>query len=59
VWFKHSADFERVTIPASAHQMLMGGVTSVRDMAAPPDAILAVKKRIASGELPGPTLYAA
>jgi imidazolonepropionase-like amidohydrolase len=34
-------------------------VTSVRDLAAPADAILAVKKRIASGELPGPTLYAA
>ena len=59
VWFKHSADFERVTIPASARQMLMAGVTSVRDMAAPPQAILGVKKRIASGELPGPTLYTA
>src|SRR5688572_991426 len=59
VWFKHSADFERVTIPASARQMLMAGVTSVRDMAAPPQAILGVKKRIASGDLPGPTLYAA
>jgi imidazolonepropionase-like amidohydrolase len=58
-WFRHAADFERITIPASARQMLMAGVTSVRDMAAPPDAILAVKKRIASGELPGPTLYAA
>ena len=34
-WFKHAADFERVTIPASARQMLMGGVTSVRDLAAP------------------------
>jgi imidazolonepropionase-like amidohydrolase len=59
VWFKYAADFERVTIPASARQMLMAGVTSVRDMAAPADAILAVKKRIASGELPGPTIYAA
>ncbi len=58
-WFRHAADFERVTIPASARQMLMGGVTSVRDLAAPADAIFAVKKRIASGELPGPTLYAA
>jgi len=34
-------------------------VTSVRDLAAPADAILAVKKRIASGELPGPTLFVA
>jgi imidazolonepropionase-like amidohydrolase len=58
-WFKHAADFERVTIPASAQQMLMAGVTSVRDMAAPADAIFGVKKRIASGALPGPTLYAA
>ena len=58
-WFRHAADFERVTIPASARQMLMAGVTSVRDLAAPADAIFAVKKRIASGELPGPTLYAA
>jgi imidazolonepropionase-like amidohydrolase len=58
-WFRHAAEFERVTIPASARQMLMAGVTSVRDLAAPADAILAVKKRIASGELPGPTLYAA
>ena len=58
-WFRHASDFERVTIPASARQMLMGGVTSVRDLAAPADAILGVKKRIASGELPGPTIYAA
>jgi imidazolonepropionase-like amidohydrolase len=58
-WFRHASEFERVTIPASARQMLMGGVTSVRDMAAPAEAILGVKKRIASGELPGPTLYAA
>ena len=40
-WFRHAADFERVTIPASARQMLMAGVTSVRDLAAPADAILA------------------
>jgi imidazolonepropionase-like amidohydrolase len=58
-WFRHAADFERVTIPASARQMLMAGVTSVRDLASPADAIFAVKKRLASGELPGPTLYAA
>jgi imidazolonepropionase-like amidohydrolase len=58
-WFRHAADFERVTIPASARQMLMAGVTSVRDLAAPANAIFGVKKRIASGELPGPTIYAA
>jgi imidazolonepropionase-like amidohydrolase len=58
-WFRHAADFERVTIPASARQMLMAGVTSVRDMAAPADAIIGVKRRLAAGTLPGPTLYAA
>jgi imidazolonepropionase-like amidohydrolase len=58
-WFKHASDFERVTIPASARQMLMAGVTSVRDMAAPADAIFGVRQRIVNGELPGPTLYAA
>jgi len=58
-WFKHVDDFERVTIPASARQMLMGGVTSVRDMAAPADAIFGVKRRIASGELMGSMIYAA
>ena len=58
-WFTHDADFEQVTIPASARQMLMGGVTSVRDLAAPADAVLAVKRRVADGQLPGPTIYAA
>jgi imidazolonepropionase-like amidohydrolase len=58
-WFRHASEFERVTIPASAQQLLMAGVTSVRDLAAPADAILAVKKRIASGELAGPTMYVA
>ena len=58
-WFKYAPQFETVTIPAAAEQMLMAGVTSVRDLAAPAQAILAVKKRIASGELPGPTLYVA
>jgi imidazolonepropionase-like amidohydrolase len=58
-WFDtYTSQFESVTIPASARQMLMAGVTSVRDLGAPP-GIVAVKKRIASGELPGPTLYLA
>ena len=58
-WFDtYTPQFESVTIPASARQMLMAGVTSVRDLGAPP-GIVAVKKRIASGELPGPTLYVA
>jgi imidazolonepropionase-like amidohydrolase len=59
-WFDtYTPQFERVIMPASAEQMLMAGVTTVRDLAAPPQQILAVKRRIANGEIPGPTLYAA
>ena len=59
-WFtQHARDFEPVTIPASADALLSAGVTSVRDLGAPLAAIMAAKKRIASGEIPGPTIYAA
>jgi imidazolonepropionase-like amidohydrolase len=59
-WFDtYTPQFERVIMPASAEQLLMAGVTSVRDLAAPPQPILAVKKRIAAGEIAGPTLYVA
>ena len=55
-WFNtYTAQFERVVMPASAEQMLMAGVTAVRDLAAPPQPILAVKKRIVTGEIRGPT----
>ncbi len=50
--------FEREIMPATAAQWLQAGVTSVRDMGAPPDAIFAVKKRIADGGLRGATIYA-
>ena len=59
-WFDtYTSQFERVIMPAAAQQMLMAGVTAVRDLAAPAREIIAVKKRIASGEIPGPTLYVA
>ena len=59
-WFDtYTPQFERVIIPASAEQMLMAGVTTVRDLAAPLQPIVAVKKRIASGDIPGPTMYVA
>ena len=59
-WFeRYTSQFERVIIPAAAEQMLMAGVTSVRDLAAPLQPILAVKQRIANGGIPGPTLYVA
>jgi imidazolonepropionase-like amidohydrolase len=59
-WFsKYTPQFEKVIMPASAEQMLMAGVTSVRDLAAPLEAIVALKRRIAAGDLPGPTVYVA
>ena len=59
-WFDtYTPQFERVIMPASAEQLLMAGVTTARDLAAPPREIVAVKKRIANGEIPGPTLYVA
>ena len=59
-WFDtYTPQFEQVIMPASAEQLLMAGVTTVRDLAAPPQPILAVRGRIASGGMPGPTLYVA
>jgi imidazolonepropionase-like amidohydrolase len=46
-----------VIMPAIASQLLMAGVTSARDPMAPTDAILSVRRRIAAGEIPGPTMY--
>lgn len=59
-WFEaHAGDFTGVTMPASAQQLLMAGVTSARDLGAPLEAALAVRKRIASGDLAGPRLFIA
>src|SRR5262245_54713628 len=44
-------------MPIAAKQLLMSGVTTVRDLGAPLDEILHVKKRIAAGEIPGPRLF--
>ena len=59
-WFDtYTPQFERVIMPASAQQMLMAGVTTVRDLAAPLQPIVAVRTRIATGQIPGPTVYVA
>jgi len=44
-------------MPASAVQLLLAGVTTVRDLGAPLDESASIKKRIESGELPGPRLF--
>ena len=49
--------FETEVMPVAAEQLLRSGVTSARELGAPLEQILAVKKRIADGEIPGPTLY--
>ena len=49
--------FEPVIMPSSAHQLLMAGVTSARDLGAPLEASINVRDRINRGEIPGPTIY--
>lgn len=46
-----------VIMPASAHQLLMAGITSARDLGGPLDASINVRDRINKGEIPGPTMY--
>jgi imidazolonepropionase-like amidohydrolase len=49
--------FADIIMPSSAHQLLMAGVTSARDLGAPLEASLSVRNRINRGEIPGPTMY--
>jgi imidazolonepropionase-like amidohydrolase len=49
--------FKDVIMPASAHQLLLAGVTSARDLGAPLEASISVRDAINKGEIPGATLY--
>lgn len=49
--------FEDVIMPSSAHQLLLAGVTSARDLGAPLEASIQVRDRINRKEIPGATLY--
>ncbi len=44
-------------MPIAARQLLMSGVTTVRDLGAPLEEILEVKRRIETGRIPGPRLF--
>ena len=44
-------------MPSSAHQLLMAGVTSARDLGAPLEESIVVRDAINNGEIPGATLY--
>jgi imidazolonepropionase-like amidohydrolase len=50
--------FRDEVMPAAAKQLLMSGVTTVRDLGARLEDILPVRDRIARGEIPGPRVYA-
>jgi imidazolonepropionase-like amidohydrolase len=57
-WFKtYASQWRDVVMPISAKQLLMAGVTTVRDLGAPLEDIVAVKKRIEADEIPGPRLF--
>jgi imidazolonepropionase-like amidohydrolase len=49
--------FRDEIMPIAARQLLESGVTTVRDLGAPLDEILHVKRRIERGEIPGPRLF--
>lgn len=44
-------------MPSSALQLLLAGMTTTRDLGAPLEPSLSVKRRIESGEIPGPRLF--
>jgi imidazolonepropionase-like amidohydrolase len=59
-WDKaYPARFGSEIMPAAAHQLLIAGVTSARDLGGPLKESIEVRDRINRGEIPGPTLYVA
>ncbi|MCZ6918165.1 MAG: amidohydrolase family protein [Gemmatimonadetes bacterium] len=49
--------FAEEVMPIAARQLLEAGVTSARDLGAPLEAILDLKRRISDGEIPGPRMF--
>jgi imidazolonepropionase-like amidohydrolase len=57
-WDKtYMSRFRDEIMPIAAKQLLESGVTTVRDLGAPLDEILHVKRRIERGEIRGPRLF--
>ena len=57
-WDKtYTKRFASEIMPAAAHQLLLAGITSARDLGAPLEDSIKVRDRINRGEIPGPTLY--
>jgi len=53
----YRARFRAEIMPAAARQLLSSGVTFARELGAPLEDILDVKRRIEKGEIPGPRLF--
>ncbi len=49
--------FRDVIMPISAKELLMAGVTTVRDVGAPLEDSIVVRDRIARGDIPGPRVF--
>ena len=57
-WDKtYMARFRDEIMPIAAKQLLMSGITTVRDLGAPLEDSIIVRQRIERGEIPGPRLY--
>src|SRR6266581_3340147 len=57
-WDKtYRSRFRAEIMPAAARQLLRSGVTFARELGAPLDDVLDVKRRIEKGEIPGPRLF--
>jgi imidazolonepropionase-like amidohydrolase len=57
-WDKtYMARFRDEIMPIAAKPLLTSGVTTVRDLGAPLEDILHVKRRIEKGEIPGPRVF--
>lgn len=57
-WQAEYADrFVDEVMPAALVQLLLAGVTSVRDLGAPLDDTVAIKEKVAAGDIPSPNLY--
>jgi len=54
---KYMNSAKDIIMPASAHQLLLAGITSARDLGGPLEASISVRDRINKGEIPGPTMY--
>lgn len=54
---KYLPRFRSEVMPIAAKQLLMSGVTTVRDLGSTLEDILDVRKRIESGAIPGPRLF--